>query len=75
MCLIRLFPRYFANRVKVVLEKIISDTQAAFILGRVITDNIVIGHECIHAMKKKRKGKEGLVALKFDMSKAYDRVE
>ena len=40
-----------------------------------IIDNILRAHETLHFMKSKRKGKVGLMALKLDMSKVYDRVE
>ena len=29
----------------------------------------------MHALKRKKKNKEGFLALKVDLSKAYDRVE
>lgn len=47
----------------------------AFVENRSIIDNVIAAHEVIHHMKCKRKGKVGEVALKIDISKAYDRVE
>lgn len=61
--------------MKKVLGSIISSTQLAFVLGRQISDNVLVGYECINAMRNKRRGKTGYVAIKIDMSKAYDRVE
>ena len=48
------------NRLKVVLE-------------RLIQDNILLAHEVFHSFKNK-KGKEGWLAIKLDMEKAYDRL-
>lgn len=35
----------------------------------------MIFYEIMHYMKRKNKGKTGWMTLKFDMSKAYDRVK
>ncbi|KAI9182085.1 hypothetical protein LWI28_021903 [Acer negundo] len=45
-----------------------------FIPRRRISDNTIVGFECLHRLKR-RKRKFGSMAIKLDMSKAFDRVE
>ncbi|PNX92542.1 ribonuclease H [Trifolium pratense] len=49
--------------------------QSAFVEGRSILDNALIVIEVIHALKRKTKGRRGELALKIDISKAYDKVD
>lgn len=53
----------------------ISEHHNAFIQGRQIYDNVVAAKEIIHTLRKKKKGKLGSVAIKLDMSKAFDRIK
>src|SRR6185437_161715 len=71
----KIVSKALANRLKQILPEVISPAQSDFVLGRLISDNILIAYELTHYMKQKKKGKEGFVAVKLDMSKAYDRVE
>ena len=43
--------------------------------NRLISDNVLVAYKIVYAMKNQRSGKEGYMALKLDISKAYDRVE
>ncbi|CAJ2636059.1 unnamed protein product [Trifolium pratense] len=73
--LYKIVAKVLANRLKPILEKCISENQSAFIPGRSILDNAMAAIEIIHYMKSKTKGKKGEVALKLDISKAYDRID
>ena len=63
-----------ANRLKKILPNIITENQSAFTKIRLISDNILVVFESLHSMQK-HTGKDGYMAIKLDMSKAYNRVE
>ena len=46
-----------------------------FVSGRLITDNVLVAYETLHTMHFRKRGKKGSLALKLDISKAYDQVE
>lgn len=62
-------------RLKGILPFLVSPTQGAFLAGRLISDNLLIAHEMIHGLKTNPNCKGDFIAIKTDMSKAYDRVE
>ncbi|KAL6205411.1 hypothetical protein ACLB2K_022671 [Fragaria x ananassa] len=71
----KLGSKVLANRIKPLLDDIISQHQGTFVPGRLISDNSLLAFEISHCLKRRKRGKVGYCALKIDMSKAYDRVE
>lgn len=70
----KIISKLLSSRLKPLLNRIISPNQTTFLSGRLITDNIVIAHELVDTMRKTRTQK-GWMAVKLDMSKAFDRIE
>jgi hypothetical protein len=70
----KIITKILANRLKLLLPKIISPLQTTFVLDRNIQDNTILAHELLHSFKNK-KGKGGFIFLKLDMEKAFDKME
>ena len=60
----KIISKVLSNRLKQILLSVISPTQSAFVLGRLITDNVLLAYETLHAMHTQKKGKKGSLALK-----------
>ena len=70
----KIVTKIIVGRLRVYLEKLISPLQTAFVLGRKGVDNAIIVQELIHSISKS-KWKEGFMAIKIDLEKAYDKLE
>jgi len=72
--LYKIIANVLANRLKPLINKWIAPEQAGFVPSRSIMDNALTAFEILHYMRYKRKGKQVDVALKIDISKAFDNV-
>jgi hypothetical protein len=73
--LYKIISKVLANRLKVILPKVISQNQSVIIPGRLITDNMLATYETLYTMNSLMGGKKGYMAVKIDLSKAYDKME
>lgn len=73
--LFKIITKTIANRLKKILNDIVSPQQSAFIPNRLITDNTILAYEAFHYLKNHKNRKNGVVGIKLDLEKAYDRVE
>ncbi|XP_026396319.1 uncharacterized protein LOC113290954 [Papaver somniferum] len=64
--------KIMATRLGIVLNKLISEEQVAFMKGRNIHENITLASELINEINTKRK--HGNVGLKLDIAQAFDTV-
>ena len=71
----KVISKCLVNRLRPLLDDIISVEQSAFIPGRMITDNDLVAFECLHYIKQEKDPTRSFCAYKLDLSKAYDRVD
>ena len=48
--------KVLVNRMKIILPQVIFDSQSAFVLGRMITNNVIISFDTFHYLKNQRQG-------------------
>ena len=71
----KLASKVLTNRLKSLISVVITKNQSAFLSKRLITDNVLVAFEVMNTISQKKIGKTWSIALKLDMSKAFDWVE
>ncbi|PNX60194.1 cysteine-rich receptor-like protein kinase, partial [Trifolium pratense] len=69
--LYKILAKVLANRLRVVMGSVISESQTAFVKDRQILDGILVANEVVD---EARKSKKELLLFKVDFEKAYDSV-
>jgi hypothetical protein len=71
----KVLAKCLVNRLRPILDELISPNQSAFVRGRLITDNALVAFECFHYIQQEKDPGRSFCAYKLDLSKAYDRVD
>jgi hypothetical protein len=67
----KIFTKVATNMISQVAQKFISSSQSAFIPSWNIMEGVIVLHETLHEMHRKR---QSGVVLKIDFKKAYDKL-
>ena len=70
----KVISKIIVNRIRPSIGKLIALVQITFVPRRKGINNVLIAQELFFALDRK-KGKEGYMAIKVDLEKAYDRLE
>ncbi|KAM0007813.1 putative RNA-directed DNA polymerase [Helianthus debilis subsp. tardiflorus] len=68
-CINKVVSKVLVNRLKPVIQKLVSEEQTTFLANRSILDGVIILNEVIPWLKRNKK--EGMI-IKVDVEKAYD---
>ena len=70
-CSFKIISKILTFRLESIMHRIIDTSQAAFIKGRYILDNVILSQEIIHSCQADKA--EGVI-VKVDFEKAYDKI-
>jgi hypothetical protein len=68
----KIITELLTNRIGLVADRIVSPSETVFMPGRNILEGVIILHESIHELQRKKL--DGVI-LKLDFEKAYDKVK
>jgi hypothetical protein len=68
----KIFTKVLTNHLTSIAHRVIQSTQTTFLPGRNIMEGVIVLHETIHELHRK---KQNGVIFKIDFEKAYDKVK